>query len=135
MWFLNLLDSFHIQNPIEASLVGICLGMALMVILGNIAWPIEFLIKLIIKKKIFSTNIIVKSFHVTSYSYQNPKRSGYCDKQERIQRLVKQFKVFKLIYFEKILDEEIVPAHVWIGYGALGFDSTGWKSKFQEYIR
>ena len=82
--------------------------------------------------------MLVKSFMRTTYSPRNWKGSGYCDEQQRIQQLVRRtwhrflFWTFK---HDEVIDEEIVPPHVWIGLGALGFDSSNWRSKFAEYIK
>ena len=82
--------------------------------------------------------LTVKSFYRTRYSDKNHPGSGYCEDQFLVQQLVRQ-RTHRLLGFiplktELILEEEIVPPHVWIGIGALGYDSSEWKSAFKEYI-
>jgi hypothetical protein len=82
--------------------------------------------------------LYVKSFFETQYSERCPKSSGYCEDQYRKQQLIRlrKHRLLGFITFtnETILDEEVVPSHVWISLGALGFDSSDWKSKFKELI-
>ena len=85
--------------------------------------------------KLFSTEKKVIGFHETYYDKNNPKGSGYCAKQRRVQKLIKSYKFLNFTYFKNVLDEEEVPSHVWIALGSLGYDSSGWKSKFKEYIK
>jgi hypothetical protein len=76
--------------------------------------------------KLFTTEIKVKAYHFKGMEYECPYR---------IQYLVKIFKFIGIPFFYLTLDSEFVPNHVWIGIGALGFDSSNWKSKFKEYIK
>ena len=80
----------------------------------------------------------VKSFYRTRYSDRNNPSSGYCEDQMLVQQLVRQrtYRLFGFIPFktELVLEEEIVPSHVWIGIGAFGFDSSEWRSQFKDYI-
>jgi len=80
----------------------------------------------------------VRPSYLTEYSRRNPYNSGYCEDQKLIQRLIETttYTIFIFsISFDKILDTEVVPAYVWMSMGALGFDSSEWKSKFCEYIK
>lgn len=81
--------------------------------------------------------IFVRAFMNTTYSPQNYKGSGYCEEQQMVQQLVRRTWhrfLFWIYSSDKVIDEEIVPSHVWIGLGALGYDSSHWRSKFAEYI-
>jgi len=82
--------------------------------------------------------IVVKGFWVTQFSHKNYKGSGYCEDQKLEQRLIRRTPhkfLWWTFWSEEVLDTEIVPSYVWIGLGALGFDSSGWKSKFKEFIK
>lgn len=76
------------------------------------------------------SEIVIKSFrrHVSKgfYSYEE-----YV--QQLIKRTQKRF-LFWTYFDDVVLDEEIVPNHVWIAMGALQFDSSNWRSKFAHYI-
>jgi hypothetical protein len=82
--------------------------------------------------------LVVKSFFRTEYSHKNYPGSGYCEDQQRVQQLVRRT-WHRFLWWtystDEVIDEEIVPSHVWIGLGALGFDSSNWRSKFAQYIK
>lgn len=76
------------------------------------------------------SEIVVKSFRQHVWK-------GFYSTEEFIQQLIrrtpKKFLWWTYIH-EEILDAEIVPNHVWIAKGALGYDPSNWRSKFAEYI-
>lgn len=68
------------------------------------------------------------------YSPANPRGSGYCEEEWDEHRLMKVVKFRGRVIMKMCVDSEVIPSHVVIAVGALGYDGSGWKSKFAKYI-
>ena len=68
------------------------------------------------------------------YSRQNPRGSGYCEEEWDEQHLMKVIRFRGRIIIRLSVDKEVIPSHVVIAMGSLGYDSTEWKSKFAKYM-
>lgn len=81
---------------------------------------------------------MLNRYRVISFSITWESSLG--DKEEeRYQALeikINKSYLFGLIKYSywKELDREKVPKNVWISKGAFGDESTGWKSKFKDYM-
>lgn len=60
------------------------------------------------------------------------KGSGYCEDQQDVQNLIKEWRLFGIKIWSMRIDYEIVPDYAIAQAACLGF--TDWKSKFREYI-
>jgi hypothetical protein len=60
------------------------------------------------------------------------KGSGYCEDQQDVQNLIKEWRLFGVRIWSIRLDYEIVPDYAIAQAACLGF--TDWKSKFYEFI-
>jgi len=54
---------------------------------------------------------------------------GYCKDQGQYYSKIKRWKWRGVTIWKREIDREEIPSHVWISWGALGFDSSGWKSR------
>ena len=82
-----------------------------------------------------TTDIIVERERQTKYGTQAQgtfKGSGYCEDQQDVQNLIKEWRLFGMKIWSKRIAFEIVPDFVIAQAACLG--STDWKSKFAEYI-
>jgi hypothetical protein len=70
----------------------------------------------------------------TRYSEQNPRGSGYCEEEWDENLLIKLIKFRGRTFMRMCVDYEVIPAHVVISHGALGYDGSGWQSKFTKYM-
>lgn len=77
------------------------------------------------------SNLVVKSYTVTI----GRDNWGRCKDQWREQQLIKQYFLCGILVWQREIDKEIVPNHVWISFCTLGFDSSNWRSKFAQYIK
>lgn len=69
-----------------------------------------------------------QKIRIRAYTRRQPAGFGYVGFEEiRVQKLqVRRWWGWQTV------DEEIVPAHVWISIGTTGYDSGEWKSKFAK---
>ena len=82
----------------------------------------------------FTVETKVARRRLVRYSPQNPRGSGYCEEEVDEQRLLKVVKFRGYTVMKLCVDTEVIPSHVVIAAGALGYDSSGWKSKFAKYM-
>lgn len=78
------------------------------------------------------TLIKVRRIHWRNFDKDAPRGSGYCVDQGQRQELVKEYRLFGLVIWTKILDTEEIPMYAQIELGVFG--RTDWKSKFSAYI-
>lgn len=60
---------------------------------------------------------------------------GYCEDQGQYMLLVKRWKWRGTTLWRRVIDREDIPAHVWISWGALGYDSSGWESSLLKRLK
>lgn len=86
--------------------------------------------------KIFSTEIYFDSIYKTRYgSYKRGTNygSGYCEEQERYNRMIRTIKFFGKKVFKYVMEYEHIPSNVWISIATVGYDTSGWKSKWRNH--
>jgi hypothetical protein len=84
---------------------------------------------------IVSTEISFDSIFITTYNQfgRGSHGSGYCKEQNRYNRMVKKIKIFGFKIWSYVMEYELVPTDVWVSRGALGYDDSGWKSKWSSH--
>jgi hypothetical protein len=75
------------------------------------------------------TETTVHRFAWTRYSRRSPKGSGSCEEQGQYYAKIKKWKWRGITLWKREIDREEIPNHVWISWGALGFDDSSWKSR------
>lgn len=78
------------------------------------------------------TRKVVKRKVWTTYDWDCPQGSGYCKEHYDRQYLVKEWRLWGILIWRRVLDSEDVPVYASVGIAVLG--STEWRSKFSEYI-
>ena len=78
------------------------------------------------------TRIVVRRKQWTTYGYGAECGSGHCKDHFDRQYLTKEWVLFGVCIWRKILDYEDVPVWAWAEMGTCGL--TSWKSKFHKEI-
>jgi hypothetical protein len=83
--------------------------------------------------KILSEEITYDKITLTDYeqgSGYGSYGSGGCKHQEVFNRKVKTVRLFGIRLISYVIEWEHVPSYVWTSTGALGYDSSNWRSKW-----
>lgn len=59
--------------------------------------------------------------------------SGYCKEQNKFNRKIKRLKIFGITVVKYVMEYELVPSHVWLSTATLGYDESGWTSKWKDH--
>jgi hypothetical protein len=82
--------------------------------------------------KIFTSEIHFDAIYDTRYG-RFKYGSGYCEEQNKYNRMIKSFKLFGKTIFKYVMEYELIPSHVWLSVATLGYDSSNWTSKWAKH--
>ena len=84
--------------------------------------------------KFISEEITYDKIQLTDYerSGHGSYNSGYCKYQEMLNRKVRTLRFLGIRFLTYVVEWEHIPTHVWASYGALGYDASGWQSKWAK---
>lgn len=85
-------------------------------------------------KPIFTSEVFLQRRQWTTYSSDARRGSGYCHDQGQRFELVKVWKLWNWPVFQRVIDREEIPSHVWITHATLGhWDFSTWRSRLVDY--
>lgn len=82
---------------------------------------------------IITTEISFDKITLTDYERGNGHGSygsGGCKYEEVFNRMIKTWRFMGIRLITYVAEWEHVPTHVWASLGAMGYDASGWKSKW-----